>query len=241
MGCLVFNGVDLEQVFEVASVEVQATPTVSVEERPLSGDGAALVGRRLEPLDIAVTVRIATDSIDPRDIQETFAVAVAGLHTEEPQPLYLTTDRYRMAILSGETPLEFATYSAQCTLTFRCLDPVAYGDLRTLTVPSGGSLSFEVGGTYPAKPVVTASAVRSSSSLVWGLLLDNADYLRVETGSPSARQVVADCENRILTVAGSVTLPTLTSDWLSFEPGSHVLRNDQGTGAAAIEFRERWL
>ena len=242
MGRFVFNAVDLSQTFEVVEVVTQAVPTISLDLRQsFAMDGAAIAGKRLEPLEITITARMATSTIDERDIQEALAVAVAPLVTSEPKPLYLVAGKHRMAILTDATTLEFASYSAKVQLKFLCADPVAYGATRTVTVPSGGSVSVSVGGTYPTSPAISASAVRSSSSLVWGLKLDNQDHLHIATGSASARAIVADCSKRTLTVAGATALPTLDSDWLSLSPGTHTLANDQGTGAATVTFVERWL
>ena len=111
----------------------------------------------------------------------------------------------------------------------------------TLTVPSGGSISFNVGGTYRARPRITASAVRDSSSQVWGLKLDNADFVHVVTGSASARSVDIDCDGRTCIVNSSTSMITLDSDWLELAPGTHTLVMDKGTGAATVKYRERWL
>jgi hypothetical protein len=118
---------------------------------------------------------------------------------------------------------------------------VAYGAARTVTVPSGGSVEFNVGGTYKTMPRITANAARDSSSLVWGLRLDGGDFVHVATGSNAVKSVLIDCAERICTVAGAVALPTLDSDWLELEPGTHTLAMDNGTGAATVVFTERWL
>ena len=102
-------------------------------------------------------------------------------------------------------------------------------------------MTFNVDGTYKAAPVITANATRNASSLVWGLRLDEGDYLHIATGSASARPITANCGERTLSVNGSVAIPTLDSDWLELEPGVHTLRMDNGTGAATVTWRDRWL
>lgn len=243
MGCFVYDGVDLESRFEVAKVEIQAIPSISLDLREASGiNGAAIAGKRLDPMEVAVTVRMATEYIDERDIQRVFAEEMAPLVTDEPKPLYLSDGRYHMAILHDSTVLEFGTYSATCELKFLCADPIAYGMERTVTVPSKGSVEFEVRGTWPAKPAISApSAVRDGTALIWGICLDSNDHLHVLTGTSSAVAVEMDCPERTCTVAGATALPTLDSDWLELEPGTHTLANDYGTGAATVTYVERWL
>lgn len=169
-------------------------------------------------------------------------MVAALLRSDGPAPLSLAPGIYRLAVLQGATDLEFNTYSAHANLTFLCPDPVAYGNERSVTVPSGGSATFAVGGTYPTKPAISAAqAVRDGSALVWGLRLDDADQLQVATGSASAKPVALDCQARTCTVDGSVALPTLASDWFELSPGTHTIANNKGSGACTVTFRERWV
>ena len=242
MACFIFDGVDYGNVLDVESVDIPAIPATTPNTRNApSLDGAALVGNPMNPFVITVKARLATDRTDPRDIQRKLAEVVAGMRTDGPRKLSLTEGLYRMAVLHDETPIEFRTYSGTVELKFLCTDPIAYGDERTVTVPSGGSATFTVEGTYPAKPKITANAVRNSTSLVWGLKLDDGDYIHVATGSASARSVALDCKERTCVVNGTATLATLDSDWLELAPGKHTLAMDNGTGAATVTFSERWL
>lgn len=244
MGCFVFGNLTLSDDFEVLGIEMPAMAPTVPDLRTIPGrDGALLAGNDLGPLEIKVTARIATNTIDPRDIQQAWADKVAQIRNAGEQLLKLTSDRGRMAVLTGETLLEYATYSATGTLTFTCQDPIAYGATYTKNVPSGSSATFTVGGTAPAYPSITANAVRNSTSLVWGLRLDGGDFVHVPTGSASARSVQVDCAARTCKVAGAATVPTLDSDWLALEPGEHTLAMDQGTasGGATVTYTERWL
>lgn len=242
MACFIFDGVDYSDILEVASVEMPAIPASTPDLRYATGkDGAYFAGNQLNPLTLKVTARLATREIDARDIQRAWAKAAASMRTDSPRPLCLTEGIYRMAILTDQTPLEFKTYSATAELTFLCPDPVAYGAERTITVPSGSNATFIVGGTYPAKPSIAASAVRDASALVWGLRLDGGDFLHVPTGSASATAIEVDCESRTCRIGADAAMVTLDSDWLELAPGEHTLAMDKGTGAATVTFRERWL
>lgn len=242
MACFVFDGVDYSSLIDVASIDMPALPTAAADLRTATGrDGALLAGNPLEPLEIKVKARLAIDSIDPRDIQRAWALVAAGMRTDGPRQLNLTADVYRMAVLTDAVPLEYNSYSAIAELTFVCPDPVAYGDERTVTVPSGGSVTFEVGGTYPAKPTIAADAVRDGTSEVWGVRLDDGDCIHVATGSSSAREVEVDSDRRTCTIEGDPSMITTDSDWLVLDPGMHTLAMDKGTGAATVTFVERWL
>lgn len=242
MACFVFGGVDYADILDVASIEMPAIPESAPDLRYASGrDGALLASNDLKPLYIRVKVRLATEHIDPRDIQRRWAEVAATMRHAEPEMLSLADGIWYLAVLADDSRLEFNTYSAFATLTFLCPDPVAYGDERTVEVPSGGSVDFLVGGSYPARPVINAAAVRDSVSNIWGVRLDSGDFIHVATGSASVRNVEADCAARTCIVNGNPALPTLDSDWLVLEPGPHTLEMDNGTGAATVTFRERWL
>jgi len=239
----IFNGHDMEDLLEVASIAMPAMAPIEPTVRTVPGmDGAAFQGSDMEPMEITVKARLVTECTHPAEIQRQWARVASLLRSSAPAPLTLSPGLYRLAILQGDSDLEFRTYSAFAELKFLCPDPVAYGDEKTVQIPSGGSKTFIVEGTYPAKPTIQASAaVRDATSLAWGVRLDNGDYLRVETGSASSRAVALDCAARTCTVAGAVALPTLSSDWLELAPGQHTIANDLGTGACTVKYRERWV
>ena len=129
-------------------------------------------------------------------------------------------------------------------MTFIAIEPAAYGETRTATVPSGGSVTITVNGTYPTRPTFYASAaVRDSSSSVWGIRHGGGNYIHIPTGSGASRRVDIDCAKRVATITASrtVVLPTLDSDWIELNPGQNTLSNDKGTGACTGTWVERWL
>lgn len=243
MTTFLFNGINMTQYLDVAGFEVGALPQIAVDAREVSGrDGTAFMGTTLAPLLLTVEARLAANTIEPSEIQREWARVASLLRTAEPAPLSVSPGIYRMAVLSDETPLEFQTYSATAKLQFYCPDPVAYGATRAVEVPSGGSATFVVSGTYPTRPAISApAAVRDASALAWQLRLDDGDYLRVETGTGLPCAVELDCRARTCKVAGATRLPTLDSDWLVLEPGEHTVANDLGTGACTLTYAERWL
>lgn len=149
--------------------------------------------------------------------------------------------RYYMAVPNGDHEVIEALNAIGVRVEFDLEYPYLFGDEHSVTVPSGGSVTFNVGGSYTTPPIITANATRNSSSLVWGLRLDEGDYIHIATGSSYSRSVTADCGERTLSINGSAAIPTLDSDWLELEPGVHTLRMDNGTGAATVTWQDRWL
>ena len=237
---LIYNGHDFASLF------VYGDPTFSIlDAQPVLEDvngrnGQAFLGMTYGSSQVSFTVGIVDDALDRRNA---FSQLGQWLMVDEPKPLYLpdTPDRYYLAVPNGAIEVERCIKADKAPVTFLLVDPIAYGETKTATIPSGGSVTINVGGTAPTMPTIAAaSAVRDATSLVWGLRLDSADYVHVETGSASARRVDIDCGERVCKVANAAKLPTLDSDWLVLSPGSHTVAMDNGTGAATLTWRERW-
>lgn len=238
---MIFDGHDLNSLFVVSRPTFETfAPNRSFQD-VLGRDGTVYMGGSLIGGNISVKLSVIRKT--PAQRREDLSTLFMWLDVDEPKWLVMDDQpgiSYK-AIPSGDMPIDSFTNADSVVVNFRLLEAAAYGDTVTKTVPSGGSLTFTVGGTYPTKPTITANAARDGSSQVWGLKLDNGAFLHVATGSASARDVVLNCENRTLTIQGAVALPTLDSDWFELAPGTHTLTMDKGTGAATVTYKERWL
>lgn len=237
---LIFDGHDFSTLF------VWGDPQITIlnakpDTREVSGrNGAAFVGMTYDVSTVAFTIAALGDA-------ETRRVALSTLGqwlmVDEPKPLYLpdTPDRYYLAVPGAGLDLTRGIGGEMAQMTFTLVDPVAYGDTQTASLPSGGSVSINVNGTAPTYlNVVADSAVRNGTALVWGVQVDNLDFVHVATGSNSSRKVEIYSDERICKVQDALTLPTLDSDWLKLEPGAHTVAMDYGTGAATLSWVERW-
>lgn len=235
-----FNGYDLTQNFVVSNLSrpllVRTPQTIEVPGR----DGQLYTATYLDPIEI--TMELATLSNDEQEISNAFRTLALALNVSEPSQLAISDDdgKYYLAIPYG-AEIERWIGAQKVPITFYCPDPAMYGETKTVTVPSGGAVTFDVGGNTYTYPSFTASATRDSTSLLWSVRLDGGDFIQVATGSTSAVSVECDCKKRTLKVGNTQTLPTLTSDWFVLAPGTHVLQNDVGTGAATFTYTERWL
>ena len=173
-------------------------------------------------------------------------VLVSKLMTHGEMRLIVRThpDEYYMAYLNSisEGDRIGGTGIGYFELEFVASSPWRYGDIRSVTVPSGGSASFLVNGNLPATASVVAnSAVRSNGSTVWGVRFDEGDFVHIATGSASSRKVEIDGAKRTAKIAGATSMITLDSNWPILSPGAHVVRMDEGTGAATLTWQERSL
>lgn len=240
---LTFGGFDLNQYAQIR-LERQPGPSTRVSTQEVPGrSGEVFLGATLEPFVVIAHCTLKRAYVGDWDsVRKTLAAAfcptvLKTLILPDEGGLERTASASFTSNVTepAEPPLEF-------DVTFTDHDAVARGEFRTSTVPSGGSATISVAGTLPATlSIVAASAVRSPSSLVWGLRFDEGEALRVDTGSEYARSVEIDCGRRTCRVAGATAMITPTSVWPSLTPGEHTVRMDQGSGAATLTWQERWL
>ncbi len=233
-----FDGQSLTDLFYVSDLQAPLLPRDIATTDVPGRDGTIVTGAPLSARTIRLRLTVRGRTIEDRRAAERTLAGI--LAVDEPKPLAMSIDGglYWLAVPNASSNGERFLNADRFDVEFLCADPVAYGEERTVTVPSGGSVTFDVGGTYPTTPVVSAPAAKPSGG-VWGLL-DSYDSTQLTVQLAGTRAVVADCGRRVLTVAGATTLLVPTSDWLVLAPGRHTLTMT-GTGAATLTYRERWL
>ena len=159
------------------------------------------------------------------------------LMASEPRPLVLDDepDVHYMAIMTTQAALSNLWYTGTCDIEFTAYDPIAYGrDRETSLSPAA---TFEVGGTWPTEPIVTA---RPGGSVSFLRLTDNATgrFVQVTAALTSSSVVVFDMAAPNATVNGANAPVTFESDFFALEPGVASLRLSSGTGTVA--WTERW-
>ena len=241
-----FNGVRLEDRYLVTDI-TRPAPGMSVETAEVPGrPGAAFKGSSLNVGHVGLT--LWPHWMGASELRAAVREIAALFHVEEPARLEFGDDNGLYYLASQDGEIEVREYSDAFSVRVELVtpSPLMYGAERTVTVPSGGSVSFLVGGTYPATTLIKApGAVRDSGGL-WGVRLDDGDFARVEVPTASATPVVIDGRELMLgghavTVGGASRLMTMDSDWLELAPGHHTLANDVGTGACEVTWVERWL
>ena len=240
MSTVTFNGYDLTADYIVGNL-VRSFSTRDVQQIDVPGmDGAIFASASYEPVVISMDVTALSSS--PTERSNALRRLAAALSVREPSPLAISDDggKYYLAVPNGG---DLARYKGaeSFPLEFTAFDPVMYGDEKTATVPSGGSVSITVGGNYRAMPSIAASSARCNSTTRLWTLTFGSSVFEVRCPNTNATAIVADSEHRSLTVAGSASIPTLGSDWPALEPGTHTVRNSSGSGACTLTWRERWL
>lgn len=240
---LTYDGFDLTR-YAFVQVERPVGPSLRIETEQVPGrNGEIPVSMGLETLTVTAHCTLRRRYYyEWERVRMELAVAFAKMG-ERVLTLPDEPGLYRMATASltanVTTPLEPPiTFDVE----FVCHDPVAYGVEHSVTIPSGGSVQFAVDGTLPVGVrIVAESAVRDSSTGLWGVRFDEGSFLHVALASNTARKIEIDTPSRTVKVANATDMVTLDSTWPTLEPGTHVARMDQGTGAATLIWIERYL
>lgn len=239
---VIFNGIRLSDYFDVINVNRPNAATVSETVEVSGRDGVVLTGSAMGAVTISVTIMMREPTVSGRRARMREVQAL--LSTDDEVPLEFSEDEglYYMAKLDGEMPVKEHVRSGALEVNFTAFDPVMYGRTRSVTVPSGGSVSFVVDGTYRTMPRISGSVSGSSQTgNLWGLRLDDAASIRVPMGGTAQKTIEIDCSTRVSKVGGVLTLPTMQSDWFALTAGkSHTLTNDIGSGSCVVTWDERW-
>lgn len=236
-----FNGVNLLQDFLITNVDRPFPMRTALLQEVPGRDGSVFQRADYGPLEIVMTLNTVGGTKAQR--REAMHNLTALLNVTEPKPLRFTDDPeglYYLAIPSENAARKQYFTAESMTVKFVVPDPVMYGASQTETMTSG-TKAIEVDGTYPAAPVISSTnAVRDSTSHVWGVAMEDGSYIHVSLPDGNAHSVEINTLTRVTKVDGVVTLPTLQSNWIRFEPGSHTLTR-VGTGTVNIAYVERWL
>lgn len=233
-----FDGHRLTDDYVVSDLRAPLLPRrVGTQDVP-GRDGVLFTGAALAERTVRMTLAARGGTIAER--QAAGRALAAILAVDGPRPLALSIDGglYWMAVPEAGADTKRYLTANTFDVTFRITDPVAYGAQRTVTVPGGGTATLDVGGTYPASPVISVTNARNPSGGTWRLALVDGSYVAVDL--PSARALSIDCAARTLRVGGTVTMLQPEADWLVLEPGSRTLTMT-GSGTATITYKERWL
>ena len=237
---VVFDGIRLSDYFEVASAVV-SNLNVSTQTQDVSGmDGTVVTGSKVASREI--TVYLVLEDGDVSERKEQLRELFGMLDTTEEHPLYVESDngRYYMAKLDGEQAVIDKPHIGRVALRFLAPSPYLHGERQSVTVPSGGSVTFKVGGTRITYPRVQGTATRDATTGMWGLRLDNADVMRVPMAVSQAT-VDIDCNAMTVKVNGSSAMIDPTSYWFELSAGTHTIQNFLGTGSCTVEWETIWL
>ena len=236
-----FDNVELTELCNASDLKEALLPRNIVTSDVPGRDGAMYLGARLAAKDVGMTLTLRERPGTDRNAALRQLAEILSRDGERRLEIESDGGLWRMASCTAGGDMSRYRNGVGQGVTFRVTDPVFYGDGDDATVPSGGSVTFTVGGTYPTLPTITASAAQNGAGGYWRITDENGAYVQatIPEGITTA-PVVVDCPNRVLRVNGGVTVLPLDADWILLEPGEHTLTMT-GAGAATVEWTERWV
>ena len=236
---MVYNGFDFGPYLRVNPHRMVAPP-VTVETDDVPGRvGTRFRSARLGELTIEVDAELRPGAA--ADVAELRHLLAAALVSDSPAPLVLPDDpmRYHMAVLEGESELSTLWETGEATLTFKCPDPVAYGQDREEEF-AAGAVRLHVGGTRRTWPVFEA---RPSGKRFRIESATASAFVEVEaaTSFDGTKTLLIDCGAQHCELAG-ISIDDrvdFASDYFALEPGMNELTATGGAGT--VRWTERWL
>lgn len=237
---VVFAGVRLSDYFQVASVEV-SNLTVTTETLTVNGmDGVAVLGSSIGSREIVVYIMLGDGDVAAR--KEELRLLFGLVDLKEEHRLYVSSDngRYYVAKFNGEQVLNEKNRASRMALRFLAASPYLHGEVQGITVPSGSTVSFNVGGTQVTYPRIRGTVTRDATTQMWGVVLDGGDAMRVPMAIAQA-SIDIDCDDMSVVVNGSSGMIDTTSYWFELTAGTHTIQNNLGTGDFIVEWETKWL
>lgn len=230
-----FDGTDLTDYVTVHSVTRLVGPGREWTEAAAPGsDGSYVSGVRLKAYE--AEVRCLMRAAAPDEVELDRRVIARALSSREPKPLVLPGmgGASLMALYKGGDELSRLGQHPDFTLTFLVTDPVARGARRTASV--AGSATVAVGGTAPARPVVTCRPTKSP----WRITnVSTGEFVEVSGPFDGNATVTLDMAAERCRIGTGDAPVSLGSDFFAMEGGGHV-RLSVSSGRAELEWEERW-
>lgn len=236
-----YAGHRLDQLFIASNLEVKLAPPMPDLITVPGRDGQAVRGATLGvgTISVELSKTIGTDA----ERRAAYSQLWAWLNIKSPQQLRLgsVSDPYYLVMPSGGGDITRYIQCETVTAEFTVIEPARYGATRTASLSGSTAQNITVAGTYPTwLKIESTNATRNASGL-WGVQIDNQDYVCVALPTAAASAVTIDSAEHLAEVDGAAIMITLDSDWLRLEPGTHSVKINKGSGSATISWIERWL
>lgn len=239
-----YNGVDVLTVHPAISIAKEIPPGIAERELRTFAvrDGERLVGADVQPAEYKAKINIAAKSRaeawQVRSLLAAWATS-AGDSVAQLIPTHWPQVAYDAICTEVEAP-EFVFSHGVVELTFALPCPYAY-ELTPTTASGTTSLQMMVGGSAPARPVITFTPSAQIDGL--NLILDGAVFLSVGGTIASGTAVELDTGAWSLLISGNHAenriIYTESGKWPDFGPGTHTLTANR-TGTIKARWHNRW-
>lgn len=254
MSSITYNGQSLADYVSAELIELAAHTLNATTALVPGRAGLVVLHNDVQPLDLGVRVFLdAPEALTVAQRTELRAALRGWLLSTDGGELVVPgepTLSWHDAYLVGVNSWDSLWNDGEALLTFRCFDPIAYGNHVAVLNPD---LTFTLGGTWPTWPIITLEVADAATLTLYEYT--TGAYIEIDHEMYGAI-VTIDCEDQTVTVDGEDATAdvTLGSDFFQLWPGDveFVLSGtagDSGTASGdadfsatmtSITYYERW-
>lgn len=235
---MIFNDIDFGDYIKVEKVRDPLLPPILNLRREVPGKNGSLYKRnKLEPKNIEVEIRLIEKNRSK--VKEKARTVSRLLYTKEPKKLRFKEepDKYYLAILDSSTDLERFLFTGFSILTFVALDPIAYGETKTIDISSNTTIINQ--GSYKTTGRITIEVTQSIGH-IQVTQQNTGEYVYIEHDFVAGDEVIIDLDREYVTKNGYSIMKDvyLESDFFDIPVGEFELTSSV---PATLEYVERWL
>lgn len=236
---MIFNDIDFGDYIKVEKVRDPLLPPILNLRREVPGKNGSLYKRnKLEPKNIEVEIRLIEKNRSK--VKEKARTVSRLLYTKEPKKLRFKEepDKYYLAILDSSTDLERFLFTGFSILTFVALDPIAYGETKTIDITNSPIILNE--GTHSTTGTITVEITEATNNLQV-TLQNTGEFIYVSHDFVVGDTILIDLEEEMIYKNGYSIMHDcyLESDFFDIPTGEFQI--SVSSGNATLEFTERWL
>lgn len=193
----------------------------------------------LKPPVIEIDIHCVRDTRS--DVEKVKQTLIKHLYTTYPSKLITrNSDKYDLAVLSGDIDWTKFLNTATCTLTFQTIYPFQFGLTHVLDVVNGGILVPN--GSYPTRGIFEIN-IQSNVNEIKITNEINSEFIKINDSFSIGKKIIIDCINEdvIYDNKNIISKLDLNSDFFDLIPNKQNKIKMEGVNKATFKYTERWL
>ena len=233
---VIYDGLDLNDYFEIVDVGTSAQPNIETNTATIPGvPGEHYYSRQLGPREVNLRLMARADFNDRPSVIQTWRSLAPLISKDVPKPLYLDDEMYLLAVLTGSTELEFLDDRGAVDVTFTAYDPYYHGRIHEIELKAGET-DFRVSSLAEVWPVIK---VKGATGTLRVEHVQSGDAVVVP--NPGEAEIEIRTEyGRVERSGAYVPVDLAQTDYFSLPPSSDVTIS-LSSGSGVLVYEERAL
>ena len=241
-----FKGNPIPNFVKITGVNTSVLPPFSISLTSNEQITGSRFLRKKEEYKV-FSVSFVLKAENPEDLKVKIREFSRFLTSEKPEPFILEAEKDKIyyVILSGNTEYEQSYDIAFGAFEFIAPDPYAYGEEKTVTLTSGGTIRIDLSSTAPSYPIITATALQDANEFRVSrgdqIIVEYDPIIRLYDEFKTGDVIEINNEEGKVTVNGQTKMPivSLESDFFHLSPGSNWVNCSNGFDIS-MTYIERW-